>query len=143
MDQVSRKQVVVGIILGLLLVMSACTRSVTPTEAPQATEIDLFPQQTETAMTSPTHHESLQGLIGRALVDPTFRKDLLNGHRAERLAELELTPEEHRAASAVDASDLSAYARGLDQWITERAVHEQQAASWAAARGVGLITIAA
>jgi hypothetical protein len=50
MDQVSRKQVVVGILLGLLLVMSACTRSVTPTEAPQATEIDLFPQQTETAM---------------------------------------------------------------------------------------------
>ena len=50
MIQVSRNQVVVGILLGLLLVMSACTRSVTPTEEPQATEIDLFPQQTLTAM---------------------------------------------------------------------------------------------
>ena len=56
-------------------------------------------------MTSATNHESLQGLIGRALVDPTFRKDLLNGHRAERLAELEQDLE-RRSEAADEVVDL-------------------------------------
>lgn len=94
-------------------------------------------------MTTPYQHESLQGLIGRALVDPTFRKDLLNGRRAERLAELELTADERGAAGSIVADDLSSFARELDQWITVRTNHEQQAASLAAARGMGLISVAA
>ena len=36
-------------------------------------------------------HEELQAVIGRALVDPVFCKDLLNGHRRERLAEFQLS----------------------------------------------------
>jgi len=50
MDQVLRKRVVVGIFLGLLLAISACTRSVSPTEEAIATEIDLNSQLTLEAL---------------------------------------------------------------------------------------------
>ena len=63
-------------------------------------------------------HEELQAVVGRALVDPTFRKGLLNGHRAECLEEYRLTSEQRRFASEIDASDLTSFARQLDSWIS-------------------------
>jgi len=50
MDQGLGKRVVAGILLGLMLVMSACARSMPTAEAPEATEIDLISLQTRTAM---------------------------------------------------------------------------------------------
>jgi hypothetical protein len=96
------------------------------------------------AMIEMTHtHESLQALVGRALVDPSFRKDLLNGHRADCLAEYDLTREERRAAGAIQASDLTSFARQLDGWISDRAHSERQATSVAAPRRMQLAALAA
>lgn len=64
--------------------------------------------------------EELQALVGRALVDPSFRKDLLNGHRVECLSEFELTNEEFDAARSIRAGDLTSFAGQLDEWIRER-----------------------
>lgn len=65
-------------------------------------------------------HDELQAVIGRALVDPMFCKDLLNGHRRERLAEFNLTSEEWEAATKVEAADLATFAREIDHWIQAR-----------------------
>ena len=68
-----------------------------------------------------SQHEELQALVGRALVDPTFCKGLLNGHRLECLSEFELSPEEHVAARSIQAPDLTSFAGQLDEWIRQRA----------------------
>jgi len=62
-------------------------------------------------------HEELQAVIGRALVDPVFCKDLLNGHRRERLAEFQLSRDEWEMAASVQASDLTSFAQAVDRWI--------------------------
>jgi hypothetical protein len=66
-------------------------------------------------------HDELQALIGRALLDPTFCKGLLNGHRAECLSEFDLSSEERDAARAIQAKDLTSFAGQLDEWIRDRA----------------------
>lgn len=66
-------------------------------------------------------HEELQALVGRALVDPSFCKGLLNGHRAECLGEFSLSHEENDAARSIKAKDLTSFAGQLDEWIRERA----------------------
>jgi hypothetical protein len=71
-------------------------------------------------------HEELQALVGRALVDASFRRDLLNGHRRECLAQFGLTADEYMAASNVKADDITTFAQQLDMWIkdkTTRATH--------------------
>lgn len=65
-------------------------------------------------------HEELQAIVGRALVDPEFCRDLLNGHRRERLAEFRLSHEEREAAAAVEATDLAGFARQIDRWIKDQ-----------------------
>jgi len=65
--------------------------------------------------------EELQGLVGRALVDPTFRTGLLNGRRAECLSEAHLTEEALAVAASAEATDLASFARQLDRWIDGRA----------------------
>ena len=65
-------------------------------------------------------HQELQALVGRALVDPKFREDLLGGHRQDCLAEFRLTPDELNAASSVVAGDLASVAAQLDQWICDK-----------------------
>jgi len=74
---------------------------------------------------SGANSEELQALVGRALVDPTFRKDLLNGHRVECLSEFELTNEEFDAARAIRAGDLTSFAGQLDEWIRDRAAERR------------------
>ena len=93
-------------------------------------------------MAMSTGHEALQAVVGRALVDPAYRTGLLNGHRAECLAEYELSVEEQRAASGIRAGDLASYARQLDHWVTERGRRECQVASLAAARRMQLAAVA-
>ena len=65
-------------------------------------------------------HEELQAVVGRALVDPTFRKGLLNGHRAECLAEFDLSDTEAEAARSIQADDLTTFAAQLDAWIARQ-----------------------
>ena len=79
-------------------------------------------------------HEELQALVGRALIDPTFRRELLNGHRSECLQEFDLTRDEHAVASTIQASDLPSYARQLDGWIRDRGARNDLAASAASTR---------
>ena len=62
-------------------------------------------------------HEELQAVIGRAVVDPAFCRDLLNGHRRERLAEFRLSSAEREMATAVQARDLAGFAQAVDRWI--------------------------
>jgi hypothetical protein len=69
---------------------------------------------------APTHEE-LQAVVGRALVDPSFSKDLLNGHRAERLAEFNLSTDELSVARRISANDLAGFAGQLDAWINAQA----------------------
>jgi hypothetical protein len=72
-----------------------------------------------------TAHEELQALVGRALIDPTFCKGLLNGHRVECLDEFSLSREEHDAARSIRAKDLTSFAGQLDEWIRDRASRRQ------------------
>jgi hypothetical protein len=65
-------------------------------------------------------HEELQALIGRALLEPGFCHDLLNGQRDVCLAEFALTAEERHVARSIKAADLPDFARQLDGWIRER-----------------------
>ncbi len=65
-------------------------------------------------------HQELQALVGRALVDPEFSKDLLNGHRSECLTEFALTADEFIAASTAEADDLATFAAQIDRWIQGR-----------------------
>ena len=71
-------------------------------------------------ITSTQPHQELRALVGRALVDPKFRKDLLSDRRQECLAEFRLTPDELNAASSVVAGDLTSFAAQLDQWICDK-----------------------
>jgi hypothetical protein len=74
-----------------------------------------------TSQMTPANQE-LQALVGRALVDPAFQEDLLNGHRSECLAQFGLTEEELSIASCIAADDLTSFAAQLDTWIrTQRA----------------------
>jgi hypothetical protein len=65
-------------------------------------------------------HEELQALVGRALVEPGFCHDLLNGRREACLAEFALTSEERHVAGSIEAANLQEFARQLDGWIRER-----------------------
>ena len=65
-------------------------------------------------------HEELQALIGRALVEPGFCHDLLNGSRDACLAEFALTSEERHVARSIEAANLQDFARQLDGWLRER-----------------------
>ena len=79
-------------------------------------------------MTLTQPHQELQALVGRALVDPKFRKDLLNGHRQDCLAEFPLTPDELIVASSVVAGDLTSFAAQVDQWICDKMSRASQLA---------------
>lgn len=65
-------------------------------------------------------------MVGRALIDPGFRRDLLNGHRRECLAQFGLTADEYMAASAVEADDLTSFAAQLDTWIHSKSSRAKQ-----------------
>ncbi len=69
------------------------------------------------SVTARDRHEELQALLGRALVDETFRRDLLNGHRRECAAEYALSADEREAVLGVRASDLQSFAAGLESWL--------------------------
>lgn len=91
---------------------------------------------------TPTHEE-LQALVGRALIDPSFQRDLLNGHRAECLDEYNLSRDERVAASTIQASDLRTFARQLDGWISDHPSQGALASSLASTRHASVLSAVA
>ncbi len=73
--------------------------------------------------------ESLQAVVGTAVIDTTFRKALLNGSRRQVIRSFDLTREEIDVVMAIRANSLQQFAVQLDQWMTqarskvERPVH--------------------
>ncbi len=63
-------------------------------------------------------HESLQAVIGNAVIDTSFRKALLNGSRGRVIQSFGLTREEIDAVMAIRADSLDQFARQLDTWIS-------------------------
>ena len=65
--------------------------------------------------------ESFQSVIGNAVIDAEFRKDLLNGKRRFILSNFNFSPEEVEFAMKISANSLEDFAGQLDSWIS----HEQ------------------
>lgn len=63
-------------------------------------------------------YESLQAVVGNAVIDPEFRKGLLNGSRLRLISNFNLSPAEVEAVMAIHADTLEIFARQLDQWIS-------------------------
>jgi hypothetical protein len=62
-------------------------------------------------------YESLQAVIGTAVIDSNFRKNLLNGSRYRAIASFDLTLEERDAVMGIRADSLEQFAGQLDRWI--------------------------
>ena len=62
-------------------------------------------------------HESLQAVIGTAVIDTEFRKALLNGSRQHVIQRFNMSREEFDAVMHVRADSLEQFAWQLDQWI--------------------------
>jgi hypothetical protein len=62
-------------------------------------------------------HEALQAIVGTAIVDSSFRHNLLN-RSPEALRRFELTPEESAAVQHINAKTIEGFARELHGWIT-------------------------
>ena len=62
-------------------------------------------------------HESLQAVIGTAVIDTEFRKALLNGSRQHVIQRFDLSRAEFDAVMGVRADSLEQFAGQLDQWI--------------------------
>jgi len=65
-------------------------------------------------------YESLQAVIGTAVIDSEFRKALLNGSRRDVVKDFHLSLEEMDALMAIRAETLEQFAGQLDQWIMKK-----------------------
>jgi hypothetical protein len=64
--------------------------------------------------------ESLQAVIGTAVIDPEFRTALLNGSRRAAVTSFGLTSEEMKVVLSIRAATLEQFAGQLDQWIMQK-----------------------
>ena len=64
-------------------------------------------------------YESLQAVIGNAVVDQEFRKGLLNESRLRIISKFNLTPEETKAVMEIHADTLEHFAGQLDRWMSQ------------------------
>jgi hypothetical protein len=64
-------------------------------------------------------HESIQALVGTALVDSRFRSRLLS-KSPDVLSDLHLTPQESEIIMSIRASTLQSFAGELDRWIAHQ-----------------------
>lgn len=65
-------------------------------------------------------HE-LDRLIGTALTDPVFCRDLLNPYRQEIIVSFDLSREEQSVVLGIQAHSLSEFAQNLYRWMQEQA----------------------
>jgi hypothetical protein len=63
-------------------------------------------------------YESLQAVVGAAIVDSGFRKALLNGSRRRVISSFNLSNDEVNAVMEIRADSLAQFAGQLDSWIT-------------------------
>jgi len=64
-------------------------------------------------------HETLQAIIGTAIVDSTFRRSLLS--RAPGvLSSFELTAEESEIVHRIQADTLQGFAREIQDWLNQK-----------------------
>lgn len=63
--------------------------------------------------------ESLQAVVGTAVVDQNFRRALLNGPRRRVISSFNLTNEEEDAVMRIRADSFEAFAGQLDRWISQ------------------------
>ena len=61
--------------------------------------------------------QSIQKIIGNALIDPTFCKGLLNGSRRRLLSTFELSGEEFEALAAIRADSLEQFAGQAHEFL--------------------------
>jgi hypothetical protein len=62
-------------------------------------------------------YETLQTIVGTAIVDSSFRRNLLD-KSPDALTKFELTPEESAAIAAIKARTFQGFARELHGWIS-------------------------
>ncbi len=62
-------------------------------------------------------YAGLEEVVGHAIIDRSFRADLLNGSRARVLSRFNLTPEEQQALMSIRAESLESFAGQLAGWI--------------------------
>lgn len=74
-------------------------------------------------------HEALQAIVGTAIVDSTFRHNLLN-RSPEALRRFELTPEESAAIQHINAKTIEGFARELHGWITRNTAQTVRGVSY-------------
>ncbi len=63
-------------------------------------------------------YESLQAVVGTAVIDAEFRKKLLDGSRHRAIASFHLTREEQDVVMGIRADSLEQFAGQLDRWIS-------------------------
>lgn len=61
--------------------------------------------------------ESLQALVGAAVVDESFRSALLGESRRQSISTFDLSPEELNAVLEIRADSLEQFARQLQKWV--------------------------
>lgn len=62
-------------------------------------------------------YETLQAIVGTAIVDSSFRRNLLD-RSPDALRSFELTPEESAAIAAIKAKTFQGFAKELHGWIS-------------------------
>lgn len=65
--------------------------------------------------------EQLQAVVGMAIVDSGFRRQLLRA-APNNLSEFDLTQEEAEAISTIRQETLAGFATELDSWMSRRSV---------------------
>ncbi len=63
-------------------------------------------------------YESLQAVVGTAVIDTAFRNALLNGSRSRVISGFNLSREEVDAVMGIRADSLEQFAGQLHQWIS-------------------------
>jgi hypothetical protein len=71
----------------------------------------------ETAMST----QALHHLVGTALLDEEFQKDLLNGRRAVTINSFDLSPEERELILGIQSGTLQEFAQALERWLSVQA----------------------
>lgn len=61
-------------------------------------------------------HETIQTMVGTAIVDPVFRRDLI-AKSPHVLRDFDLTPEEVEAITSVESTTFVGFVTELDRWI--------------------------
>jgi len=60
---------------------------------------------------------TLNALVTKALLDDKFQADILNGHRADRINEFDLSRDEKETILAIKADNLKQFVHQVSRWM--------------------------